>query len=307
MTVPRTLGITVFESIDIKILRTYIDWSPFFLSWELRGKYPAIFEDSIYGAEAKRIYDDANTILDMMIEQNRLQAKGVCGIFPANTINDDDIELYADENRDTVLCTLNMLRQQSVKSEGQFNTSLADFIAPKESGIKDYCGAFAVTAGIGVEQLCKEYEALHDDYSSIMVKAVADRLAEATAEWLHEKVRKEIWGYAADENLNNDALVAEQYEGIRPAPGYPSCPDHTEKSKLFALLNAEENTGIHLTESYAMLPAASVSGWYFSHPKSKYFPLGKIYKDQVESYAKRKGMTVEEIERWLAPVLGYEP
>lgn len=304
---PNSLGITTFHTIDLEILRAYIDWSPFFLSWELRGKYPAIFEDSIYGAEAKRIYNDAHAILDIIIKENALHARGICGLFPANTVNDDDIELYTDESRTEVLCTLNMLRQQSVKAQGQFNLSLADFIAPKESGIKDYCGAFAVTAGIGVEELCKRYEAQHDDYSSIMVKAVADRLAEAAAEWLHEKVRKELWGYASDELYTNDELIAEHYAGIRPAPGYPSCPDHTEKGKLFSILNVEQNTGIHLTESYAMLPAASVSGWYFSHPKAKYFPLGKIYKDQVKNYAERKGMSVEEIERWLAPVLGYEP
>lgn len=307
MTKPKSTDIHVFHSIDVAELRSYIDWSPFFLSWELRGKYPAIFEDAVYGAEAKRIYEDANAILDHIVKENLLSAKGVCAVFPANTVHDDDIELYTDEERTQVLCTLNMLRQQSVKADNQYNLSLADFIAPKESGIGDYCGAFAVTAGIGVEELCKKYEKEHDDYSSIMVKAVADRLAEAAAEWLHEKVRKEIWGYASFENLSNEELIAEKYDGIRPAPGYPACPDHTEKRKLFSILDVEKNTGISLTESCAMLPAASVSGWYFSHPKAKYFPLGKIYKDQVESYAKRKGMTIQEIERWLAPVLGYEP
>lgn len=307
MITPRSLGITFFASIDLSVLRSYIDWSPFFLSWELRGKYPAIFDDTHYGPEARRIFDDANNLLDDIIEHKSLHARGVCGLFPANSVNDDDIEVYADEERTHILTTLNMLRQQSLKAEGQWNLCLADFIAPKESGIRDYIGAFAVSAGFGTEELCARYESLHDDYSSIMVKAVADRLAEAAAEWLHEKVRREIWAYAADEQFSNEDLINERYVGLRPAPGYPSCPDHTEKQKLFALIDAEKYTGIRLTESYAMYPAASVSGWYFSHPKAKYFPLGKIYKDQVISYAQRKGMTVQEIEKWLAPVLGYEP
>ncbi|MFN5309328.1 MAG: vitamin B12 dependent-methionine synthase activation domain-containing protein [Candidatus Kapaibacterium sp.] len=307
MTTPHSMGITYFPSIDLNDLRPYIDWSPFFLSWELRGKYPAIFDDQHYGPEARKIFDDANNLLDDIIEHKSLHARGVCGLFPANSVNDDDIEVYADEERSTTLTTLNMLRQQSLKAEGQWNLCLADFIAPKESGIRDYIGAFAVSAGFGTEELCARYESLHDDYSSIMVKAVADRLAEAAAEWLHEKVRREIWAYAADEQFSNEDLINERYVGLRPAPGYPSCPDHTEKQKLFALIEAEKHTDIRLTENFAMYPAASVSGWYFSHPKAKYFPLGKIYKDQVISYAQRKGMSVEEIEKWLAPVLGYEP
>lgn len=307
MTTPHSMGITHFPSIDLNDLRPYIDWSPFFLSWELRGKYPVIFDDEHYGHEARKIYHDANNLLDDIIEHKSLHARGVCGLFPANSVHDDDIEVYADEERSTTLTTLNMLRQQSLKAEGQWNLCLADFIAPKESGIRDYIGAFAVSAGFGTEELCSLYESRHDDYSSIMVKAVADRLAEAAAEWLHEKVRREIWAYAADEQCSNEDLINERYAGLRPAPGYPSCPDHTEKQKLFALIDAEKYTGIRLTESFAMYPAASVSGWYFSHPKAKYFPLGKIYKDQVVSYAQRKGMSVEEIEKWLAPVLGYEP
>lgn len=307
MTTPHSMGITYFSSIDLSSLRPYIDWSPFFLSWELRGKYPAIFDDTHYGSEARKIFDDANNLLDDIIEHKSLHARGVCGLFPANSVNDDDIEVYADEERSITLTTLNMLRQQSLKAEGQWNLCLADFIAPKESGIRDYIGAFAVSTGFGTEELCARFESRHDDYSSIMVKAVADRLAEAAAEWLHEKVRREIWAYAADEQFSHEDLINERYAGLRPAPGYPSCPDHTEKQKLFALIDAEKYTGIRLTESFAMYPAASVSGWYFSHPKAKYFPLGKIYKDQVISYAQRKGMSVEEIEKWLAPVLGYEP
>ena len=303
---PRTLGITIFDDVSLETLRKYIDWTPFFLSWELRGKYPAIFEDNIVGTEARKIFEDANLLLDRIITEKALQAKAVCGIFPANTIQDDDVELYTDETRSETLTTLHFLRQQSQKASGQPNLCLADFIAPKETGLHDYIGAFVVTAGIGTDALCARYEADNDDYASIMVKAIADRLAEAAAEWLHERVRREIWGYAADEALANEDLIQEQYVGIRPAPGYPACPEHTEKRKLFDLLNAEAHTSVILTESYAMFPAASVSGWYFAHPNSKYFPLGKIQRDQVEDYARRKGMTVEEAERWLAPNLAYD-
>jgi 5-methyltetrahydrofolate--homocysteine methyltransferase len=303
---PRTLGITGFEDVSLETLRAYIDWTPFFLSWELRGKYPAIFDDHVVGKEARKIFDDANRLLDGIIAEKSLRAKAVCGIFPANTVNDDDVELYTDESRTTSNVTLNFLRQQSQKASGQPNLCLADFIAPKEAGLPDYVGAFVVTAGIGTDELCARYEKDHDDYSSIMVKAIADRLAEAAAEWLHERVRKEIWGYAAHEQLENDLLIKEEYDGIRPAPGYPACPEHTEKRKLFDLLNAELHTSVILTESYAMFPAASVSGWYFAHPGAKYFPLGKIQRDQVEDYARRKGMSVEEAERWLAPNLAYE-
>ena len=304
---PKTLGRVAFDDVSLATLREYIDWTPFFLSWELRGKYPAIFDDRVVGVEARKLFDDASALLDEIIAKGSLRAKAVCGIFPAHSINDDDVVIYADRARADELLRLNFLRQQSQKSTGQPNLCLADFIAPAESGIEDYIGAFVVTAGLGAEELCAHYEAQHDDYSSIMVKAIADRLAEAAAEWLHERVRKEIWGYAQEESLKNDELIGERYQGIRPAPGYPACPDHTEKQKLFALLDAENATGVRLTESYAMYPAASVSGWYFAHEQAKYFPLGKITRDHAEDYARRKGLSVEEVERWLAPNLGYEP
>jgi len=304
---PKKLGLTVFESVSLTTLRDYIDWTPFFLSWELRGRYPAIFDDHVVGAEARKLFDDATGILEAIIAEHSLQAKAVCGFFPANTVQDDDIEVYADESRTSVVTTLNCLRQQNQKAAGQPNLSLADYIAPKETGVADYIGAFVVTAGLGAEELCKRYERDNDDYSSIMVKALADRFAEAAAEWLHERVRKELWGYAAQEHLTNEELIKEEYAGIRPAPGYPACPEHSEKRKLFDLLSAEKNTGTILTESFAMYPAASVSGWYFAHPQAKYFPLGKIQRDQVEDYARRKGWSLEEAERWLAPNLGYEP
>ena len=303
---PAHLGITVFDNISLEILRAYIDWTPFFLSWELRGKYPAIFDDHVVGVEAKKLFADAEQLLSRIITEKRLVAKAVCGVFPANTVNDDDVVIFTDETRTTPHTTLNFLRQQSQKAAGNPNLCLTDFIAPVESGIADYIGAFVVTAGIGTDELCKEFERDNDDYSSIMVKALADRLAEAAAEWLHERVRKEIWGYANDEGLANESLIKEEYAGIRPAPGYPACPEHTEKRKLFDLVQGEKNTSVILTESYAMFPAAAVSGWYFAHPESKYFPLGKISRDQVEDYARRKGMAVEEAERWLAPNLAYD-
>jgi 5-methyltetrahydrofolate--homocysteine methyltransferase len=302
---PQHLGLTVFDDVPLTTLRDYIDWTPFFLSWELRGKYPAIFDDAVVGSEAKKIFAEANVILDRIVAERSLRAKAVCGLFPANAADDDNVELYADDSRTTLLTTLNFLRQQSQKASGQQNLCLADFVAPEDAGVPDYVGAFVVTAGIGAEELCKHYEAQNDDYSSIMVKAIADRLAEAAAEWLHERVRRELWGYAADESLDNESLIKETYVGIRPAPGYPACPEHSEKRKLFDLLSAEANTGVVLTESYAMYPAASVSGWYFAHPEAKYFPLGKIARDQVQDYAERKGWTLEEAERWLAPVLAY--
>jgi 5-methyltetrahydrofolate--homocysteine methyltransferase len=303
---PAHLGITVFSSISLATLCKYIDWTPFFLSWELRGKYPAIFDDHVVGKEARKLFDDAQELLNRIVAEQGLTAKAVCGLFPANTVDDDDVEVYSDETRSTVLTKLNFLRQQNQKASGQPNLCLADYIMPKELGI-DYIGAFVVTAGLGAERLCAGYEAHNDDYSSIMVKALADRLAEAAAEWLHERIRKELWGYAADEELTNEELIRESYRGIRPAPGYPACPEHTEKRKLFDLLHAEEHTQVVLTESFAMAPAASVSGWYFAHPQAKYFPLGKIGRDQVEDYAQRKGMSIEEAERWLAPNLGYDP
>jgi 5-methyltetrahydrofolate--homocysteine methyltransferase len=301
--VPARPGIHHFPEISLEILRNYIDWTPFFLSWELRGKYPAILNDEIYGTEASRLFQDANNLIDFIIAGNRLSAKGICGIFPANSLPHDDVQVFAGEERNQIIHTLHFLRQQNSKASGQPNLCLSDFIAP--SGIPDYIGAFVVTAGHGCQELCHEFEQNHDDYSSIMVKAIADRFAEAAAEWLHEKVRRELWGYAATEQLDNQSLIAEKYIGIRPAPGYPACPDHTEKATLFAMLDASSQIGVMLTESYAMYPAASVSGWYFAHPASRYFTLGRISKDQVTDYAKRKGMSVEQAEKWLAPSLNY--
>ncbi len=306
ITTPAKLGVTVFDDVPIDELRKYIDWTPFFLSWELRGRYPAIFDDEVVGVEAKKLYTEANVLLDEIIARKWLTAKAVIGLFPANAVGADEVAIYTDESRSETAAELYFLRQQSEKAGGVPNLSLADYIAPKESGRGDYLGAFAVTAGIGIEKITEHFRALHDDYSAIMAQAIADRLAEALAEMMHEKVRREFWGYAADEQLKNEELISESYQGIRPAPGYPACPDHTEKRTLFALLNAEQNAGITLTESCAMYPAAAVSGWYFAHPQSKYFPVGKISKDQVDDYARRKNMSIEETERWLSPVLAYE-
>ncbi len=270
----------------------------------MKGKYPDIFDHPQYGEEARKLYHDARELLERIVSEKRLRAKAVIGFFPANSIG-DDIEVYRDEKRDTVLTVIHTLRQQMKKKDGRFNLALADFIAPKESGIKDYIGAFAVTAGIGSEELVAAFEADHDDYHAILTKALADRLAEAFAERLHELTRKEFWGYAPDEALSNEEIIREKYRGIRPAPGYPACPDHTEKATLFELLGVTESTGIRLTESYAMLPPASVSGYYFAHPQAQYFGVGKIGRDQVMDYARRKGMEISQMERWLAPVLGY--
>ncbi len=303
---PTFTGIKVFESYDLEELAEYIDWTPFFATWQLRGKFPAILEDEIVGEECKKLYNDARSMLRQILDGKWLTANGVIGLFPANSINNDDIEVYADDERQNVQFVLNNLRQQRQKAPGQFNNSLTDFIAPKETGLEDYVGAFAVTTGVGIEEHVRRYEADHDDYNAIMLKALADRLAEAFAERMHERVRKEFWGYANAETLDKDSLISEKYKGIRPAPGYPACPEHTEKGKLFEILNVEENTGIKLTDSYAMYPAAAVSGWYFSHPESKYFGLGEVSKDQIEDYANRKNMSVVEIERWLAPVLNYD-
>ncbi|MEX1062723.1 MAG: vitamin B12 dependent-methionine synthase activation domain-containing protein, partial [Balneolaceae bacterium] len=291
--------------VGLETLRKYIDWSPFFIAWEMKGKYPAILDDDKYGAEAKKLFDDANRLVDRIISEDRIKAKGVWGLFPANSVG-DDIEIYQDDNRQEVVGTLYTLRQQAEKRRGEPNKALSDFIAPKESGIKDYIGGFAVTAGLGLAEVVNEFEKDHDDYQSIMVKAIGDRFAEAFAEYLHEQVRKTYWGYARDENLSNEDLIREKYTGIRPAPGYPAQPDHTEKKFLFELLNAEENTGITLTEHLAMSPASSVSGLYFAHPESQYFNIGNINKDQVVDYAKRKGMELEEMEKWLGPILSYK-
>jgi len=304
---PTQLGVQVIDNLDLNLLREFIDWSPFFHAWELAGSYPRILTDKVVGEEATKLFADAQAMLDDLISNKKLRAQGVYGLFPANSVDHDDIELYTDESRSEVLMTLHHLRQQTEKVAGKANMCLTDFIAPKDSGVKDYFGAFAVTAGLGVDELVAVYEADHDDYNSIMVKALADRLAEAFAEYLHRFVRKEAWGYAPDEDLDNQALIKEKYQGIRPAAGYPACPDHTEKGLLWKLLDVENRTGITITESYAMLPTAAVSGWYFSHPQAQYFGVAKIGEDQLDSYAKRTGMDKQEAERWLAPNLGYEP
>lgn len=301
---PNQLGIISLKDYPLTTLRNYIDWTPFFQTWEMKGKYPAIFQDEKVGSEAKKLFDDANKLLDKVISEKLLTANAVFGIFPANAVG-DDIEVYSDESRKGVLAVLHTLRQQMQKTDRQPNIALADFIAQKETGINDYIGAFAVTAGIGIEKLVEQFEKNHDDYNSIMIKAIADRLAEAFAEHLHEQVRKKYWGYSPDENFSNEELIKEKYIGIRPAPGYPAQPDHTEKPIIFELLKVEKNAGIKLTESLAMYPAASVSGLYFAHPEAKYFNVGKIDKDQVLDYHRRKGMSIEEIERWLSPILNY--
>ena len=302
---PKMLGVKVFDNYSLEELQHYIDWTPFFSTWELHGKYPNIFEDELVGTEAKKLFDDAQAMLRKIIDENWIQAKGVIGFFPANA-NGDDIILYKDASKNEELKTVHHLRQQNQKAPGQPNFCLTDFVAPVESGKRDYIGGFAVTCGLGIESKLKEFHEDHDDYSSIMLKALADRLAEAFAERMHERVRKEFWGYDENEQLENESLIKEQYKGIRPAPGYPACPDHTEKTELFDLLSVEANTGIKLTDSFAMYPASSVSGWYFSHPESKYFSLGKIAKDQVEDYSKRKNMDIGTVERWLSPVLNYD-
>jgi len=302
---PEFLGTRVFADYPLPELVNRIDWGPFFKAWELSGKYPQILDDKTVGKEARRLFEDAQTMLERIIREKWLTARGVIGFFPANSV-EDDVELYTDESRSSGLTTFHFLRQQMSKRRDAPNLCLADFIAPKETGVADYLGTFAVTAGIGIERKLAEFEADHDDYHAILLKALADRLAEAFAERLHERVRKEFWGYAMGENLSNEELIKEEYRGIRPAPGYPACPDHTEKGILWTLIDPIENAGIHLTESFAMLPTAAVSGFYFSHPESDYFGIGKIGRDQVEDYARRKSMTVREAERWLAPVLGYE-
>lgn len=307
LAVPSFLGIKEFSDFDLNEIRQRIDWTPLFWVWDLKGKYPDILDDSEKGEEAKTIFNDAQEMVEMMIRGKVLTAKGVVGFFPANSIG-DDIEIYANEKREKVLATFYTLRQQAQKSQDDKDSpyyALADFVAPKSTGLKDYIGGFAVTTGLGVAELVKQFEKQKDDYKMIMAKAVADRLAEAFAETLHEKVRKDLWGYAVDENFSLDQVFNCHYRGIRPAPGYPVCPDHTQKETLFNLLNASKHTGIKLTESFAMDPGASVCGFYFAHPKSKYFWLGKIDRDQVEDLAKRKGVSVEEIEKWLAPNLGY--
>ena len=302
---PTFTGARVLDDIDLNVLAEFIDWTPFFISWDLAGKYPRILTDEVVGEAATALFADAQAMLRKLIDEKLIAARAVFGFWPANQVADDDIEVYGDDGQP--LAMLHHLRQQTIKPDGKPNFSLADFVAPKASGVTDYMGGFITTAGIGAEEVAKAYQDAGDDYNSIMVKALADRLAEACAEWLHQQVRKEYWGYAHDEALDNDALIREQYRGIRPAPGYPACPDHTEKGTLFELLDPQGHSGVTLTEHYAMFPTAAVSGWYFAHPQAQYFAVGKVDRDQVESYSKRKGQAQAVSERWLSPNLGYEP
>jgi 5-methyltetrahydrofolate--homocysteine methyltransferase len=303
--VPAFLGPRVLADFPLAQLVGYIDWSPFFQTWELRGKYPAILKDEVVGEEARKLFADAQRLLVEIVEGKLLTARGVYGFWPAAAIG-DDVVLYADKTRTNEITRFHFLRQQWERKGQKAFYSLADFLAPAGSDRQDYLGAFAVTAGIGVEGLEARFQRDHDDYQAIMAKALADRLAEAFAECLHAQARRD-WGYGRDEHLTSDELIAEKYRGIRPAAGYPACPDHTEKRILFDLLSAEQNAGIRLTESFAMYPAASVSGLYFAHPESRYFSVDRIARDQVEDYARRKGMSISEIERWLSPNLGYDP
>jgi 5-methyltetrahydrofolate--homocysteine methyltransferase len=304
---PNVLGVKAFEDYPLEEIRDYIDWTFFFHSWQMKGSYPKIMDDPEKGTEARKLFDDGQNLLDSIIAEKRLKARAVIGLFPANALPNDDIEVYADESRKEVLKEFHFLRQQRAKPPGRPNRSLADFVAPKETGLEDYMGFFAVTAGLGADEVSQRFRDDNDDYNAIMVQALADRLSEAFAELMHERVRKEFWGYAADEQLDNEALIKEEYRGIRPAPGYPACPEHTEKGLLWDLLDAEKNSGIKLTESYAMYPPSAVSGFYFSHPDSRYFGVAEIGRDQASDYAKRKDMTLEVAEKWLAPNLAYDP
>jgi 5-methyltetrahydrofolate--homocysteine methyltransferase len=304
---PAFTGTRIFDDIDLDKLRSYIDWMPFFNAWEFRGKFPQILSDATVGDAARSLFSDASVMLDMIIKEQWLQARAIIGFYAANTVDHDDIMLFGDESRKSTIMRLCHLRQQRGKPEGHAQNCLADFVAPVDSGLEDFIGGFAVTAGLGIDEHVQRFEAGKDDYSSILLKALADRLAEALAEYMHESVRKNHWGYDGKEKLTNVQLIAEKYRGIRPAPGYPACPDHTEKGRLWELLDVEKNIGLRLTDSYAMFPTAAVSGFYFSHPDAKYFSVGKIARDQVESFAERKLMTLAEAERWLAPNLGYDP
>ena len=301
---PSFLGIKALNDYPVSVIRRYIDWTPFFLTWELRGRYPEILKDPKVGVEAKKLFDDAQGLLDRIEKEKWLKARAVVGLYPANSV-EDDVEIYEDEARKKKIAVFHFLRQQSEKADNRPNLALSDFVAPKSSGVADYMGFFASTAGIGIDEPVRKFEKAGDDYNAILMKALADRLAEAFAEHLHEKVRKEFWGYAKGEALSNEDFIRQKYQGIRPAPGYPACPDHTEKRLLFDLLAAEKNALIQLTENYAMLPASSVSGFYFAHPESGYFGIGKIEKDQVEDYARRKGLSVALVEKWLSPHLAY--
>jgi 5-methyltetrahydrofolate--homocysteine methyltransferase len=302
---PELTGVRVLDDFPLATLREYIDWTPFFHTWELKGVYPRILEHEKYGEQARQIFKEGNALLDQIIEKKLIRARGVYGFFPANAVG-DDVELFTDASRTSKLTRLCFLRQQTLKDKGEPNRSLSDFIAPVETGLADHIGGFAVTSGVGLKELVEKYQAEHDDYNAIMAEALADRLAEAFAECLHQRVRRE-WGYGRSEQLSHAELIAEKYRGIRPAAGYPACPDHTEKGTLWQLLDAETKAGITLTESYAMWPGSSVSGLYFAHPEAQYFSLGKISKDQVTDYSERKGMSVTEVERWLGPNLGYDP
>ena len=304
---PVFTGCKVFDDIDLAVLKDYIDWMPFFNAWEFHGKFPAILSDRVVGDAARTLFSDASVMLDRIVNEKWLQARAVLGFFPANSVDHDDVRVFADEQRSEELIRLCHLRQQRTKPGGQAHNCLADFVAPVESQTEDFVGGFAVTAGIGIDEHVKRFEADHDDYSSILLKALADRLAEALAEYMHQRVRKEFWAYDEAESLSNEDLISEKYRGIRPAPGYPACPDHTEKEKLWKLLDVESAIDLRLTDSFAMFPTAAVSGFYFSHPEAKYFSVGQLSRDQVESYAERKGMSVADAERWLAPNLGYDP
>jgi 5-methyltetrahydrofolate--homocysteine methyltransferase len=303
--VPAFIGLRVLDNFPLATLREFIDWSPFFHTWGLKGIYPRILEHAEHGAQARQVFSEGNALLDVIIEKKLITARGVYGLFPASAVG-DDVELYTDGTRETMLERFHFLRQQSNKEGSEPCRSLADFIAPKETGLPDHIGAFAVTSGIGLKELCDSYRAQHDDYNAIMAEAIADRLAEAFAECLHKRVRDE-WGYGCAEGLSNTDLIQEKYRGIRPAAGYPACPDHTEKGPLWRLLDVQANTGMLITESFAMWPGSSVSGLYFAHPESRYFSLGKIDRDQVADYSKRKGMSVGEVERWLGQNLNYDP
>jgi 5-methyltetrahydrofolate--homocysteine methyltransferase len=293
------------DDVPLAELVPWVDWTPFFSAWELRGTYPRIFENPEWGARAREVFDDAQAMLKRLVESRRLRARAVYGFFPANAAG-EDVEVYAGESREGLLGTVHTLRQQADKGENEPDHALADFVAPRETGLPDWIGAFAVTAGLGAEEIVAEHEKQHDDYAAIMVKALADRLAEALAEWLHRQARAD-WGYGRDESLSMEELIREKYRGIRPAPGYPACPDHTEKRLLFDLLGGEDRVGIRLTETFAMRPAASVCGFYLAHPQARYFALGRIGRDQVLDYHRRKGMDLRSVERWLAPNLGYDP
>jgi 5-methyltetrahydrofolate--homocysteine methyltransferase len=301
-TKPKTLGVQVLADYDLAALVPFLDWAPFFQTWDLAGSYPAILDDPKVGETARQVFVEGQAMLKRIVAEKWFTAHGVFGLFPANAVG-DDVELYTDDSRQTLRLTWHNLRQQQLRPEGKPNYCLSDFVAPKDSGVADYVGAFAVTTGIGIERKLAEFVAQHDDYNAILLKSLADRLAEAFAEHLHQRVRREFWGYAAAEALSNKDLIEEKYCGIRPAAGYPACPDHTEKGPLFALLDAEKHTGMALTESFAMHPAASVSGFYLAHPEARYFAVTKIGRDQLDDYAERKGMTLAEAERWLAPVL----